>query len=305
MNTPILSVGMPVYNGEPFLRQALEAILSQDFTDFELIISDNCSTDDTQSICLEFAAIDQRISYHRNERNIGAARNYNKVFLLARGKYFKWATHDDICLPGHFRRCVTTIDKAPSSVVLVYPQSRFIDDQGEHLSEDADILETRHSKPYMRLSRILCHVSMANAIFGVIRCEALRKTRLIDSFIASDYVLLAELAMLGELWEVREPLYLRRIHHGASQYANTSNQAVQAWFDPSRRLTFTRFHTWFPTTSIRVRLLTEWIKSTQTIGISRYDSILCGLSVPVVYGYARFRCFAGNIKAHLLRPLGN
>lgn len=86
---PQVSIGMPVYNGEQFLKDALDSILAQTFDNFELIISDNTSTDNTQEICKAYSAKDQRICYYRNEKNLGAAWNFNRVFELARGEYFK------------------------------------------------------------------------------------------------------------------------------------------------------------------------------------------------------------------------
>ena len=90
-----VSVALPVYNGERYLRIAIEAILTQTYQDFEFIISDNASTDSTEQICREYAAIDKRICYHRNEKNIGAPRNFNRAFELSHGEYLKWATCDD------------------------------------------------------------------------------------------------------------------------------------------------------------------------------------------------------------------
>ena len=89
-NRSRVSIGLPVYNGEKYLEQALISILSQTYTDFELIISDNASTDRTQAICREYAAKDPRIRYYCNEENLGAAPNHNRVFELASGEYFKW-----------------------------------------------------------------------------------------------------------------------------------------------------------------------------------------------------------------------
>src|SRR5436190_12174806 len=97
MRDPIVSIGLPVFNGERYLRQALDSLLGQDFQDFELIISDNASTDRTAEICRAYVAKDRRIRYYRNESNIGSAPNYRRVFELARGEFFKWCSHDDVC----------------------------------------------------------------------------------------------------------------------------------------------------------------------------------------------------------------
>src|SRR5687767_6137887 len=116
MPEPALSIGLPVYNGERYLREAIGSILSQDFTDFELIISDNASTDGTAAICAFYAARDARIRYHRSETNLGAAPNHRRVFELARAPFFKWAAHDDSGSPQLLERCVQTMYAARPSV---------------------------------------------------------------------------------------------------------------------------------------------------------------------------------------------
>src|SRR5215469_6919606 len=110
MSNPKVSIGMPVYNGANYLRSSVPSLLAQDYEDFELLISDNASTDETESICRELAESDGRIRYFRNERNVGAAQNYNKVFRLASGTFFKWAAHDDECHPTMLRRCVEVLE---------------------------------------------------------------------------------------------------------------------------------------------------------------------------------------------------
>ena len=94
---PRVSIGLPVYNGQEFLEETLHSILNQTFNDFELIICDNASTDRTAEICRSFAKRDRRIRYYRNEINLGAAKNFNGVFFLARGEYLKWSDNDDLC----------------------------------------------------------------------------------------------------------------------------------------------------------------------------------------------------------------
>ncbi len=105
---------MPVYNGERFVHQAVESILVQDYENFELIISDNASTDSTGNICQRYADRDARIRYVRNETNLGASPNHKRVFEMARGDYFKWAAHDDECLPTFLSRCMSVFEEAPA-----------------------------------------------------------------------------------------------------------------------------------------------------------------------------------------------
>ncbi|MDR7898959.1 glycosyltransferase family 2 protein [Thermosynechococcus sp. JY1334] len=133
---PKVSIGMPVYNGEKFIRDALDSLLAQTFTDFELIISDNASTDQTEAICREYAAKDKRIRYVRQAQNLGAAANFKYVLDEARGEYFMGAAADDkwdprwieILLPISARtQCIAfgtlqTIDS--SSNPMLHPANR-------------------------------------------------------------------------------------------------------------------------------------------------------------------------------------
>jgi len=116
-STPLVSVGLYVYNGERFLEEALDSILNQTFTDFELIISDNASTDRTGEIAEGYAKRDDRIRYYRSEKNMGGGWNMRRVYELATGKYFKWAAADDLLEPDFLRRCVEILESDPGCVV--------------------------------------------------------------------------------------------------------------------------------------------------------------------------------------------
>ena len=126
---PRISIGLPVYNGEAYLAQAIESLLNQTFHDFELIVSDNCSVDSTAEICKKFAAQDQRIIYYRNDHNLGAAANFNRVVELAKGECFAWANHDDLWAENYLEKCVAQLDAFPEAV-LVYARSAMIDAHG-------------------------------------------------------------------------------------------------------------------------------------------------------------------------------
>ena len=126
---PRLSIGLPVYNGEEYLAESLDALLGQSFTDYELIITDNASTDATEEISRRYAAQDSRIRYVKLDRNIGAAPNHNYVFTLARGELFKWASHDDLYGRDLLRVCVDTLDAHPEAV-LAHVGQAIIDGDG-------------------------------------------------------------------------------------------------------------------------------------------------------------------------------
>ena len=107
---PRVSIGFPVRNAGPGVAGALEALLSQDFADFEVIISDNASTDQTPLVCDAFARMDRRIRVERQPRNLGLNRNFDHVSSRARGELFMWVAHDDRHDPSFIRRCVAALD---------------------------------------------------------------------------------------------------------------------------------------------------------------------------------------------------
>jgi glycosyltransferase involved in cell wall biosynthesis len=297
MRVPRVSIGLPVYNGENYLEAAIESILRQDFSDFELIVSDNGSDDATQAICMRFSELDSRVRYYRSDTNRGAAWNYNRTFELARGEYFKWQAHDDLCLPGFLRSCLEVFDSAPLSVVLVYPKTGIIDSNGNALAQHvAETIDTRDENPHIRLGTVLRNLNMACAVFGLIRSSALQQTRLIDRFIASDYVLLAELAMLGELREVPQTLFLRRLHPRISTYASRNPTQLLQWFDPSQR----RHRRWV---SPMMWLGVEYLRSAHRIPLGRIERFRCYLSATRVWYARECRNLAGRYKARLLRSM--
>lgn len=233
MNAPKLSVGLPVFNGEEYLAEAIDAILAQTFDDFELIISDNASTDRTEEICRRYAAMDPRITYRRQQRNMGAAANYNFVFESATAPYFRWSSHDDLIAPTMFERCVAALDAEPSDVVLAYPKTKIRQSEDAEDVPYEDHLDLSMPTPHQRLRELASKVVLCNAVFGIVRSDALRKTRLIDAFASSDEVLLAELAMLGRFRQVPEYLFIRRLHEARSTVTHHDPKNRTAWFDPS------------------------------------------------------------------------
>jgi len=232
---PRVSIGMPVYNGEKFLQAAIESILGQEFGDFELIISDNASEDGTRKICERYARSDGRIGFSRFGHNRGGAANYNHVFSLASGVYFKWAAHDDVLASSHLRFCVEALDSAPPNVVLVYPRTILIDEEGRKLREYPDNMDLPYGRPSRRFRHVLRQMHEPHPLFGLIRSEALRRTRLMGRHFCADRVLVEELALLGQFWEVPEPLFHRRMHPDMCCKANPTPRQQAAWFDPGNR----------------------------------------------------------------------
>jgi glycosyltransferase involved in cell wall biosynthesis len=232
---PPVSLGMPVFDGEAHLAETLRCLADQTFGDYELLISDNASTDATAEICHEFMRDDPRISYHRNERNLGAAANYNLVFHKTSGRYFKWVSYDDLLAPEYLARCTEVLDDAPESVALCYPRAYIIDGQGEIIREHDDDFMIHGDRPSQRLREFARRWNMCNPCFGLHRRSVLAQTRLVEPYISSDVTLLAEIAMRGEFWELPERLFYRRIHATSSRQGELSLDETGEWFAPGVR----------------------------------------------------------------------
>lgn len=228
---PRISIGLPVCNGANFLACAIASLLAQSFRDFELIICDNASTDETESICRRYAATDARIRYFRNETNIGAAANFNLTFKHARGEYFKWAAHDDMCLPDFLHECVAALDADPS-IVLSTTEARWIDDHGSPTEkQEPALLQLDSPLPQQRFRELILVNHWCIDVFGVMRRQALARTRQIDHYVNSDRVLLANLGLLGRMVRVKRPLFLSRDHQTRS-IRSIKMRDRGAWFNP-------------------------------------------------------------------------
>lgn len=227
---PRVSIGLPVYNGENFIAAAIDGVLTQTFTDLELIICDDASTDRTAEICYDYLARDSRVRYHRNERNRGAAPNYNNLVRLSRGDYFKWIAHDDVITPDYVEKTVAALDARPAAV-LAHTQVRMIDKDAQELTiyDNALPLTTGGSQS-QRFGGVVLDRYAHHAFFGMIRAEALRKTPLHKSYAGGDRALIVFLALLGPFVHIPEPLYWQR-HHPDRYYVKVSSRERAAWHD--------------------------------------------------------------------------
>ncbi|WP_218081282.1 glycosyltransferase family 2 protein [Anthocerotibacter panamensis] len=268
-NQPRVTVGVPVYNGERYLGQALDSILAQTFNDFEVIICDNASTDGTAEVCQSYVKQDRRIRYSCNAINLGAARNQNRVVELARGRYFKWAHHDDYCAPEFLEHCVAVLDRDPT-VVLCYPRTVLVDAAGAPISPYEDGLNLSGPSPagrYRQFHQRYRHGGVkCNSLMGVIRTEVLRQTRLIGAYPSSDKNMLAELVLRGKFQEIPEYLLFRREHPESSNQAHRQYQDLIRWYDPSNH---------DRGSMVRWRWLSEYLSSVSRVHLSWPDKLRC------------------------------
>lgn len=224
---PRVSVGLPVYNGDEYLEKAIDSLLAQTYDNFELIITDNASTDRTADICQRYAAMDHRVRYIRNKQNIGVANNHNYCFELARGEYFRWAAHDDICAPQLLEKCVAVLDRDPS-VVLCYTQTVSIDDDGDFMSVTS-LNRATSARAVLRFKDLAFRNDYCEPTYGLIRADVLRKTRMERNYTGSDRVMLCEIGFQGKFYEIPEPLFSKR-HHAKNEYVDW--RARMAWYNP-------------------------------------------------------------------------
>jgi glycosyltransferase involved in cell wall biosynthesis len=234
---PRVSIGLPVFNGENYLGEAIDSILAQTFGDFELIICDNASTDGTEAICRRHAETDQRIRYRRNPRNIGASANFNSTFELSSGEYFKWAAHDDLLAPACIESCVAALDREPDAI-LAQPLVGVIDTNGVILAITDNELQLADSpRPSDRFAALARQPRLCWEIFGLIRRDALVRTALIAPYPWSDVALCAELSLLGRFVLVPGVLFFNREH--PTRFSRTAlldrNVCWRWWCRPDSR----------------------------------------------------------------------
>lgn len=208
--TPLISVGMPVYNGAAYIRFTLEGLLAQSFGDFELIVSDNASTDATRDVIEDYMLRDTRIRYERQPVNIGANPNSSHVMRRARGEFFKWSSSSDWCAPTFLEHCLNEL-LAHDDTVLVAPRTRLFQDSPSTSQDYEFDIEVLDDAPSARLARLNSTLALNNALNGLIRMSALRRTRLVEPYRGADVVLMGHLALLGKFRLLHERLFYRRM----------------------------------------------------------------------------------------------
>jgi glycosyltransferase involved in cell wall biosynthesis len=206
-----VNVGMPVYNEARYISKAIESVLSQEFTDFQLIIFDNASTDNTVAICKQYAIKDSRIKIIENPVNIGVSDNFKKAFEESTSPYFVWISGHDLWHPEFLTRCVIGLENNPS-VVLYYPKSTWIDDTDRDLGEIGRSIETRGLDPVSRFQVVLWGMGYGSPTYGLLRSSALKQVTLGTKVVGLDNIILNELSLLGDIAYLDEPLhYVRKL----------------------------------------------------------------------------------------------
>lgn len=233
-SVPMVSLGLPVYNGERFLEKTLVSLLGQTFTDFELIICDNASTDSTADICARYAAQDPRIRYFRNDINLGAGPNYDLCFHRAVGKYFKWCAHDDVLTPDFLERTVAALEADPEAtycsvgVVQIGENDEFI----QRWTKDSTALTSPSAGT--RFAAALLWNYGTTGFFSIIRRDALAGSRLHGRYGGADLVFFTQLALRGRAVVIPDTLFYDRTHPNRLSVYFGNRDAVTSWFDTKK-----------------------------------------------------------------------
>ena len=203
---PTVTIGLPVYNGERRLERAVDSILGQTYTDLELVISDNASTDGTAAICEKYAEVDSRVRYTRNEVNLGAAPNYNIVLERAHGRFFKWASHDDWLEPTYLERCMHVLQLRPD-VVAAWPRTKIYDEEENLIECYVHPAGLTSSIAHERIIEWIWNTKEFAPIFGVFPTNVVLETRRMESYSSADRTFFAEVLLKGPVVEIDEYLY--------------------------------------------------------------------------------------------------
>jgi len=285
---PRVSLGLPVYNAERFLRACIDSILAQTIRDFELVVCDNASTDATVGIVEEYMQRDPRITLHRASENRGAAANFNWTFQMSRGEFFKWCAADDVLRPDYIERCLSALHDEPD-VVMAYSGAIDIDESGASVREIYDNrvpLRFAATEPHIRFQDLICYEHSCIAVFGVTRRAELERTSLIGPYVGSDRTLLVELGLRGRLLRIGDDLLLHREHRGRSVNEVSDLRRRAVWFDTKARGPV--FPYW--------RLLGEYFRAIRVSELSLNERLRCAFQLARWVKWGKWRELLGDLS---------
>ena len=233
MREPKTIVGLPVYNGQKYIAAAIESHLAQSFGDFDLVISDNGSTDSTPEICARYANKDPRIKLLRSAENRGILWNHRRVMesISSTTRYFRWAGADDVLESGLLQAMVDVLE-ARSDVEAVMPATKNIGEEGEIIGSMDRTLEMQSSDVLERAFKVLTASYQHVVAYGLLRAPSLRAMRTGPNYIGWDPIFIWELALRGKVHQLTEPALLRRFHKGSISRVKTVKE-MKKWVEPN------------------------------------------------------------------------
>ena len=231
--TPRITIGLPVYNGEPYLDATMRSLLGQTYRDFEILVADNASTDGTRRIVEAATARDPRVRYLGADHNRGAAWNHNRLVAAATGELFMWAGHDDLFADTYLSACVAAIDADPS-LAYVLTDNVLIDEQDRVIGIEVNRHEVDQPSPSGRFWEILS-VQGGHNTYGLTRTAYMRRVRPHRTVPRAERIVYAELSLLGPFRVLRGHLYFRRVHARQTTSLRHDRAKEAIVLDPGRR----------------------------------------------------------------------
>jgi len=274
---PKITLGLLVYNGERYLGQTIDSLLSQTYGDFELLVSDNASTDGTEGICRSYAAQDRRISYIRQRENIGAMGNFNYLASRATTDYFKWCAADDLIAPNFLATCIEFLESQPNFVLcqsstrtIGFDDSELPNDiiKSSGASERIPIGLNEEYHPWQRFRDVLLGSTAIMDLWGVIRTAQLKDTGLLRPYVGYEKILMAALSLRGRFAELPQQLFSYRIHPDSFS-SRIAEDARQEWCDPAEK----------QTTYPRLKYLDGYFNAIGRSRLSPVQKMLCRVAI--------------------------
>jgi glycosyltransferase involved in cell wall biosynthesis len=230
--SPTVSVGLAVRNRVEVLGRCIESILSQDFTDLELVISDNASDDGTEELVDEYARADRRVRASVNEVNIGLHENMNRVLELSRGEFFRWISSDDWLEPGCLTECARALRDHEDAIGVTTYFTAHSADRPTRSEEYRGEFPTSPD-PARRFERMLRFFhggdTRYDPIYGMYRRDALMRSHRLRRSEQTDWLICAELALMGPIIHIDKRLYNR-----TRTYPGPADRASRRRLDPVR-----------------------------------------------------------------------
>jgi glycosyltransferase involved in cell wall biosynthesis len=230
----LLTIGLPVFNGQNYLESALESLKKQSFKNFKVVVSDNCSTDDSVKIAQSYVNDDSRFTLIKHKENIGGAGNFNSVFKECTTPFFKWMAHDDILHINYLEKCMALATMSDESFVMFDSYANKIDHDGNFIGSYLKEIKLSANSASGRFYRILW-ADYFSEIFAIIRTSSIKQSRMHLNKLGSDRHFVSEILLNGGIKYVPEELFHRRHHDQSYCNAIEDNSAKLAWWDPKAK----------------------------------------------------------------------
>jgi glycosyltransferase involved in cell wall biosynthesis len=211
---PLVSIGVPVYNGAHFLARSLESLLAQTYPHLEIIICDNASTDATSAIGVEFSTRDSRVRYVRNDANIGANPNFLKALALASGKYFTWTAADDVRPPDSIEACVRALEASPDAVMAHGPIALELPRENNRTARVDNRVDMTSDRPSRRVRQFTSEIMHNACMFGLHRRDVLSSVEC-GYRVGWDFLVCLQMSQRGPVAWVAPPIIVYRHQWGA------------------------------------------------------------------------------------------